>query len=81
MKLSLEIHANSPCDVRSMDRLQFGRVVSNLVDNSVKYKRVGLGRLKSYDSGTTRDGTNYCKDNGIGVSSNECENYLIVLPY
>ena len=45
MKLSLEIHANSPCDVR-MDRLQFGRVVSNLVDNSVKYKRVGLGRLK-----------------------------------
>ncbi len=29
-----------------MDRLQFGRVVSNLVDNSVKYKRVGLGILK-----------------------------------
>ena len=36
MKLSLEIHTNSPCYVR-MDRLQFGRVVSNLVDNSVKY--------------------------------------------
>ena len=72
MKLSLEIHANSPCDVR-MDRLQFGRVVSNLVDNSVKYKRVGLGRLKVMIQEQHETVQIIVKDNGIGVSSNECE--------
>ena len=72
MKLSLEIHASSPCYVR-MDRLQFGRVVSNLVDNSVKYKRVGLGILKIIIQEEHETVQIIVKDNGIGVSPNECE--------
>ena len=72
MKLSLEIHTNSPCYVR-MDRLQFGRVVSNLVDNSVKYKRVGLGILKIIIQEERETVQIIVKDNGIGVSPNECE--------
>ena len=55
MKLSLEIHANSPCDVR-MDRLQFG-----------------LGRLKVMIQEQHETVQIIVKDNGIGVSSNECE--------
>ena len=75
MKLSLEIHTNSPCYVR-MDRLQFGRVVSNLVDNSVKYKRVGLGILKITIQEERETVQIIVKDNGIGVSPNECEKII-----
>ena len=72
MKLSLEIQAQSPCYVR-MDCLQFGRVVSNLVDNSVKYKKAGLGTLKIMIQEQEETVRIIIKDNGIGVNENECE--------
>ena len=49
------------------------QVVSNLVDNSVKYKRVGLGILKIIIQEERETVQIIVKDNGIGVSPNECE--------
>ena len=56
-----------------MDRLQFGRVVSNLVDNSMKYKRVGLGILQFIIQEQDEMVQIMVKDNGIGVSADECD--------
>ncbi len=72
MKLSLEIQVSSPCRVR-MDRLQFGRVVANLTDNSVKYKRTGLGLLQIILREQTDTVHIIFKDNGPGVYTEECE--------
>ena len=44
-----------------------------MVDNSVKYKRVGLGILKIIIQEERETVQIIVKDNGIGVSPHECE--------
>lgn len=72
MKLMMKFNCESPCYIR-MDRLQFGRVVSNLVDNSVKYKRIGLGTLQIIVIEQEEKVQIKFKDDGIGVNEAECE--------
>ena len=57
-----------------IDRLQFDRVLSNLVDNSVKYRKQGV-KLKIKISLTSEDAYAVIRfaDNGIGIESAEEE--------
>ena len=57
-----------------IDRLQFDRVLSNLVDNSVKYRKQGV-KLKIKISLTSEDAYAVIRfaDNGIGIESTEEE--------
>lgn len=56
-----------------IDRVQFNRVLSNLIDNSIKYKKEGLGEIEI----TLDDKEKYVciqfSDNGRGVSDDEAD--------
>lgn len=72
VQLSFVSHCAGKAEAE-IDRVQFSRVLSNLIDNSVKYKKEGLGRIQI----TLEDqGENICidfSDNGRGVSDEEAD--------
>lgn len=72
MDLAFVNQAPGPAPAR-IDRVQFGRAVQNLVDNSVKYKKPGRGRLaislRPYAGGWEIS----FADNGRGVGRRETD--------
>lgn len=72
MKLVFSNQCDEPANVK-IDRLQFQRILSNLVDNSIKYKKDAPGRIEI----TLRSaGTNIeiqFSDDGRGIAAEDAE--------
>ncbi len=65
-------HCTGKAEV-NIDRLQFNRVLSNLVGNSVKYKKDGLGKIEITLEDKEKEICIQFADNGSGVSDSEAE--------
>lgn len=65
-------HCTGKAEVQ-IDRVQFHRVLSNLIDNSVKYKKEGPGKIEITIKEEQQDFCIQFADNGYGVSNSEAE--------
>lgn len=72
MQLSFSNHCSRKAEVE-IDRVQFNRVLSNLIDNSVKYKKDGLGKIEITIEERQKDICIQFTDDGQGVSDDEAD--------
>lgn len=72
MRLSFSNRCGGKAEVR-IDRLQFNRVLANLIDNSVKYKKEEPGEIEITLEDLQKDIGITFADNGQGISSGEAE--------
>lgn len=74
VEMNVEFHTgtckNAPVLI---DRVQFDRVVANLVDNSIKYRRGESCSFGLWLDCTEKEVTLAFKDNGIGIAEGEAE--------
>ncbi len=66
---------NHTCGKASVkiDQIQFGRVLSNLIDNSIKYKKEGHGKIEITLEDLQDDVRIQFSDNGKGIHSDEAD--------
>jgi len=72
MRISFVNHGGEAVRV-NLDRVQFNRVLSNLMDNSVKYKKDGWGSIEIALSGRGGSAEIQFSDNGRGVEDSEAD--------
>lgn len=72
MRLFFKNHVDGKTQVK-IDRIQFGRVLSNLVDNSVKYKKESEGRIEITLGNRQDEIQIQFSDDGKGIRDDEAD--------